>query len=302
MSLDPPLRQTQSFLSRRLEEVGIRPYGGLGQNFLVDWNLQLLLVRTADLTGNDVVLEVGTGTGALTALLAQQAAAVVTVEVDPQLFRLASEELERLPNVTMLQTDILKNKNRLNQAVLEAVAEKLAAAPGRQLKLAANLPFNVATPVVSNLLALDRPPATMTVTIQREVAERITAQPRTKDYGSLSLWIQSQCRTELVRILPPQVFWPRPKVSSAILHIVLDETLCRRIPDREFFHDFLRRIFLHRRKLLRSGLLSVSERLDKPAVDQILGQLGFKADARAEQLDVEQMLALCAAVQAVSGG
>jgi len=129
------------------------------------------------------------------------------------------------------------------------------------------------------------------------VADRITARPGTKDFGSLSLWVQSQCRIEVVRVLPPQVFWPRPKVSSAILHIVLDEDLRQRIPDREFFHDFVRLVFLHRRKFLRSGLLSAFAGLDKPAVDEILAELGFAPDARAEQIDVPRMLALCEAVR-----
>ena len=102
-----------------------------------------------------MVLEVGTGTGSLTALLAQQAAAVVTVEVDPQMFQLASEELHRFDNVVMLQVDALQNKNQLNPAVLEAVRAQLAAAPGRRLKLVANLPYNIATPILSNLLAED---------------------------------------------------------------------------------------------------------------------------------------------------
>jgi len=291
------VKQTQSFLMRRMEEAGIRPRGGLGQNFLVDWNLQQLLVKSAQLAPGDVVLEVGTGTGALTALLAQQAGAVITVEVDVHLFRLAGEELHGLPNVTMLHTDVLKNKNQLHPTVLETLAEKLAANPGHPLKLVANLPYNIATPLLSNLLALQRPPATMTVTIQKEVADRITARPGTKDFGSLSLWVQSQCRIEVVRVLPPQVFWPRPKVSSAILHIVLDEDLRQRIPDREFFHDFVRLVFLHRRKFLRSGLLSAFAGLDKPAVDEILAELGFAPDARAEQIDVPRMLALCEAVR-----
>ena len=138
------------------------------------------------------------------------------------MFNLAGEELFTLGNVTMLRADALKNKNHLNPAVLAAVTAQLDAAPGRRFKLVANLPFHVATPLLSNLLALDRPPETMTCTIQKELAERIVARCGTKDYGALAIWVQSQCRCQILRVLPPSVFWPRPKVSSAFVQIAID--------------------------------------------------------------------------------
>jgi len=295
--------QTLSFIVRRFAEAGIRPRTALGQNFLTDLNLVRLLVRTADLSPNDVVLEVGTGTGSLTAMMAPQAAAVVTVEVDRRLFALAAENLHALANVRMLQADALRNKNRLNPAVLAAVNEELARAPGRRLKLVANLPYNVATPLVTNLLALDDPPHSMTVTIQKELADRLTAAPGSKDYGALSIWVQAQCRVEIVRVMPPSVFWPRPKVHSAIVHLALDESLRQRIPDRAFFHGFVRAMFFHRRKFLRSVLVSAfQDRLDKPAVDRILSARGLDGQVRAEQLGVDAVLALGEAVRAAAAG
>jgi 16S rRNA (adenine1518-N6/adenine1519-N6)-dimethyltransferase len=291
--------QTQTFLMRRFAEAGIRPHTPLGQNFLIDLNLVHLLLETAQLGPDDVVLEVGTGTGSLTALMAAQAAAVVTVEVDRRLFQLASEELINFDNVVMLQTDALKNKNRLAPAVLEAVDAQLNAAPGRRFKLVANLPYHVATPILGNLLSLEHPPVSMTATIQKELAERIAAPPGNKDYGALSIWVQSQCRVEVVRILPPSVFWPRPKVSSAFIQVTLDETLRGRIPDRPFFHEFIRAMFCHRRKFVRSELLSAAKKhLDKPAVDRLLAAQGIDPTVRAEQLSVETFLSLCAAVRA----
>jgi len=223
----------------------------------------------------------------------------VTVEIDEPLYQLASEELFELDNVTMLQLDALKNKNRLNPAVLDVIAERLDAAPGRRLKLVSNLPYNVATPILTNLLALDTPPRAMIATIQKEVGDRIVAAPGSKDYGALSIWIQSQCQVETVRILPPTAFWPRPKVHSAIVRITLDDALRGRIEDRDFFHGFVRSMFFHRRKLLRSELLSAfKKRLDKPAVDRLMAEMGLTPTARAEELDVDAMLSLSRAVQA----
>src|SRR5690242_14070690 len=145
-------RQTKSFLLERFREMGIRPATRHGQNFLIDLNLVEIIVEAADLTSDDVVLEVGTGTGSLTALMAERAAAVVTVEIDGHLFELASEQLIDLPNVTMLKLDALRNKNSLDDRLMDELGKHLAAAPGRRLKLVANLPYNVATPIISNLL------------------------------------------------------------------------------------------------------------------------------------------------------
>lgn len=291
-------RQTLSFLMRRFEEAGVRPHNKFGQNFLIDLNLLHILFDAAAVGPDDVVLEIGTGTGSLTALAAEKAAAVVTVEIDPQMYQLAAEELHRFDNVVMLKLDALRSKNHINPAVLDAIRPLLAAAPGRQLKLVANLPYNIATPILGNLLAEEVPPRTMTATIQKELAERITAKPGDKDYGALSIWIQSQCRAEVLRVLPPEAFWPRPKVSSAFLQLTVDDELRSRIPDRKLFHDFLRGIFLHRRKFLRSQLLNAAkDKLDKPGVDALLDRLNLPASARAEQLDVTTMLALCEAVR-----
>jgi len=290
-------RQTISYLARRFREVGFEPVSRHGQNFLIDMNLQGLIVEAAQLEPTDVVLEVGTGTGALTALMAPRVAAVVTVEIDDRLFQMAAEELVDCPNVTMLSFDVLKNKNRLDPRVMEAIGQSLSGAPDRQLKLVANLPYSVATPVISNLLSAEHVPRGMIVTVQKELADRLGAQPGTKDYGALSVWVQCQCRVELVRILAPSVFWPRPKVESAIVRIDMDEGRRSRLPNREAFHDFVRSLFLHRRKLLRGVLVAAyKDRLSKAEVDQALAKLGFATDQRAEQLEVGQMLALHAAI------
>ena len=294
-------RQTQTYLMRRFEEVGIRPKSQHGQNFLIDLNLLELIASTAALEPHDVVLEVGTGTGSLTAITAPQVAEVVTVEVDPQMHQLASEELFEHRNVTLLLKDALAGKHRLDPELLELLAAKTAVDPHRRLKLVANLPYHVATPLISNLLALPTPPTSMTVTIQKELAERIVAAPGTKDYGALSVWVQCQCRAEIARIMPPSVFWPRPKVESAILRIDVDDQRRQAIPDREYFHQFVRKLFLHRRKFLRGVLVAgYKDRLSKPWIDELLARVGFDEKARAEELPYEDLLRLCEAVRAAT--
>lgn len=291
-------RQTASFLIDKFREVGIRPSARLGQSFLIDLNLVRLLADAAELGPDDVVLEVGTGTASLTSLLAARAAAVVTVEIDPELYQLASETLIDCTNVTMLRQDVLKSKSRFHPDVLAAVRERLGEGPGRRFKVAANLPYNIATPVLSNLLNSDLLPVSMTVTIQRELADRITAVPSTKDYGALSIWIQSQCETRIIRVLPPTVFWPRPKVESAILQILPSADKRARIPDLNFFHSFVRSMFFHRRKFLRSELLcAFLTQLDKAAVDAILQEQSLAGSVRAEELGVDAVLALSEAVR-----
>lgn len=286
-------RQTISFLIRRFREAGIRPDTRHGQNFLIDLNLVRLLADTARLEEKDVVLEVGTGTGSLTALLAARAAAVVTVELSRELHQLASEELLNYDNITLLCMDALHNKNRFNQELLDAVAEGMAGVRAARFKLVANLPYCIATPVVSNLLLTDLVPHSMTVTIQKELADRFTARPRTKDYSALSVWIQSQCEVKVKRVLPPSVFWPRPRVHSAMIKLVVDPAKRAQIPDLPFFLQFLRSVFFHRRKFLRSGLIAAYRKpLGKSKIDEVLNELDFGSNTRAEELDVARLLAL----------
>jgi len=291
-------RQTFSYLKQRFERLGLQPDTRHGQNFLIDLNLIELIARTAELTRRDVVLEVGTGGGSLTALMAEKAGHVLSFEIDPGLHQLASEELAPHPNVSLFLQDALRNKNNLHPVVLEAIDEWLGRIPNARLKLVANLPYNIATPVISNLLSTPHTPALMVATIQKELADRLVARPGAKEYGALSVWVQSQCAVKIARALAASVFWPRPKVNSAIVRIEPLAERRERIPDREFFHSFVRSLFLHRRKYLRSCLISaVKGTLDKSAVDEILSQLGHGPEARTEQLSIEQLLAMTEAVR-----
>lgn len=289
-------RQTLSYLSNRLESVGIRPQTRFGQNFLIDLNLVELIAKSAQLGPRDVVLEVGTGLGSLTKLLAASAAQVVTVEIDANIAPLARQEFGDMNNVTLLERDALKSKSQFDPVLVETLREKLASVPGGKLKLVANLPYNVATPIISNFLSFEPWPVRIVATIQKELAERIVAQPRTKDYSALSIWIQAQAKAQIVRIMPPNVFWPRPKVDSAIVDIRTQKVLRDRIEDVDFFHNFIRSVFLHRRKSLRSALVgSMKDHLDKSSVDELIAELNLPADCRAEQLSIEDMIELAKA-------
>lgn len=287
-------RQTVSYLSRRFEEVGLNPNRRHGQNFLVDLNLIQMIARSAELGKNDVVLEVGTGMGSLTGMLAEKAAHVITVEIDGYLYQMAAEELESFDNIEMLKQDALKNKNQFDDRVIAAIKKALADQPYRKFKLAANLPYNIATPVIANLLRSEVIPAMMSVTIQKELADRITARPGSKDYGALTVWVQSMADAELVRIMPPHVFWPRPKVDSAILKITHRPEKAAAIPDIDFFYAFVRAMFFHRRKFMRSvAVAAFKGQLSKPQIDEVLAAAELREDSRTEQLSVAELQSLC---------
>lgn len=297
-------RQTVSYLSNRLRAAGLQPVSRYGQNFLVDLNLVDLIARSADLEPRDVVLEIGTGTGSLTTRMAKRAGRVVTVEIDANLAKLAAYEFRELPQVRLLQRDALKNKNTLHHEVLDTVHQAMAEIGDvARFKLVANLPYNVATPIISNLLSSTPVPDLMVVTIQKELADRITATPSTKDYSALSIWVQALAECSIVRVLPPSVFWPRPKVDSAILKIAPKNELRERIQDLDFFHKTVRALYFHRRKFLRSVTHSAMKGvLEKERVDQVLQEAGMGPTTRAEELSVEQTIDLVERLRQATAG
>lgn len=299
-------RQTRSHLMQLFQERGINPRSDLGQNFLIDLNIVEFVARNGEITGQDVVLEIGAGTGGMTTYLAKEAAHVVTVEYDRNMHRMASDAVAPYHNVTLLNLDALKNKNNFAPEVLAEIEKQLAVDPERRLKLVANLPYNIATPVISNLVATELPWVRMVVTIQYELGLRMKAEPRDSHYGSLSVWLQSQCFVKMIKKLGPTVFWPRPKVDSAIMRISPHYQNRHKIANREFFHDYCRRVFNQRRKFMRSVVVGMySSELSKPQVDELMQGMGFTATTRAEEVDVpthvEFANRLFAAIQQPSG-
>ena len=300
--MDDAVRQTRSHLMALFEEHGVHPRTMFGQNFLIDLNIVESIVAAAELEGRegrDVVLEVGAGTGGMTTFLAAGAARVVSVEIDREMFAMATKMTEGLDHVRLLNCDALRNKNRFADTVLEAVDEALAEVQDARLKLVANLPYNVATPIISNLVATELPWRRQVVTIQYELGLRLAARPGTSHYGALSVWIQSQGWVKLLRKLPPTVFWPRPKVTSAVMRIDRNFSRQRTIADRKFFHDYLRRVFQPRRKLLRGVLAGMYRReIGKDAIAPLLESLGHGPTTRAEAMSVEEHIALGNALHA----
>jgi len=284
----PGARQTAAYLKRLFAEVGFSIDTSRGQNFLVDLNLVDLVVREAGIGPRDVVVEVGCGTGVLTERLAAAAARVVTAEIDPRLAQLARDRLVDAANVEIVEGDVLASKHRLAPAFLAALEAARGACPDGATRLVANLPYCVATPVISNLLALPEPFTAATVTVQLEMAERMTAAAGTSSYNALSVWVGAQCRGEIVRVVPPTSFWPRPGVESAIVRIDLDPARRALLDDRTRFHRFVRDVFCHRRKVLRGLLLGLAGGRRTAAarglVEALYAALGLPADVRAEEL------------------
>ena len=287
------VRQTRSHLMQLFKQHGFNPRGDLGQNFLIDLNIVEFIVREAELSKDDVVLEIGSGTGGMTTFMAVEAGHVISVEYDRNMYGLASDQTSEFDNVTLINTDALKTKSQLAPAVIEAVDEQLDADPDRRLKLVSNLPYNIATPVIANLIATDLPWERIVATIQLELGERMAARPGQSKYGALSAWLQAQCRVKIIRRMPPSVFWPRPKVDSAVVKIQPRPDKRAAIADRSFYHDFVRRLFHHRRKLLRGVVCGMyRKQLEKLQVDGVMARLQLTAETRAEELEPSQLVTL----------
>jgi 16S rRNA (adenine1518-N6/adenine1519-N6)-dimethyltransferase len=295
----PPRRQTQSYLRSLFARRGIAPQHRFGQNFLIDLNIHNLIVNTAEVGPDDVILEVGPGAGAMTVQMAGRGAVVVAVDIDPAMVRLTSEAVEGMPNVRVLHADALAGKNTMNPEVLDHVRAGLAVSPAKRFKLVANLPYHVATPIVSNLLVHpDLCPSRMVVTIQLELAERMRAAPKTEAYSALSVLVQALADVTLVRTLSPTVFWPRPKVESAVVSITPEPSRRAEVGDLPWFHHIVRQIFLHRRKNLRRVLYSLwRDRWTKPEIDTLLESLGLTGLLRAEAMNVEEFRSLSDALR-----
>ena len=243
--------QTKTEIQKLLSSVGAEPNRRLGQNFLIDLNLMHFLLANAHINSNDLVLEVGTGTGSLTGELIQRAARVVAVEYDDNLAKITAGLFAKVKNFKLINADVLENKNTINHEVIESLKEAMEECSGKLL-LVANLPYNVASSVMANLLTGDVVAETMTVTVQKEVAQRMAAQPESDDYGILSILLTAMGHCRVLRKLPPSVFWPSPQVDSAIVRFERDKEKIALIHNVELFKQVVNLFMGHRRKMLRA--------------------------------------------------
>ena len=283
----PPIGE----LRARLDAAGIHPVRRLGQNFLIDKNLIHLSVRAAELDGQTLAVEVGTGPATLTRGIATEAGWVLSIELDRNLVAFARRELHDVDNVTLMEGDALAGKSEINPELL-AEAERLRREHGlTRTAMVANLPYNIATPLIADLLLTDTTIERYVVTVQQEVADRLISPPGSKDYGWVSVLVAAMCDVKVVRKLGPHVFWPRPKVQSAILKFDRRDLG----PSRQEVLDavaVLRNVFNHRRKKIRH-ILNHQVGLDDDAIAALEDR--FPLDERCDKLSPKELLALATA-------
>lgn len=248
--------QTKQQIKQLLADKDIFPKKHLGQHFLIDLNLMRLLINVANVTKNDIVLEVGCGTGSLTQYLSEKAAAVIAVEIDPILAKIAQNQLADKKNVRIINADILQKKSTINPNITKLIKSLQKKFAGRFL-LVANLPFNAASALIINLITGSPSADAMYVTVQKEVAERMTAGEGTKQYGTLSILLAATGNVKIERILPPTVFWPQPKVDSAMVSFVRSRKKAEKIESIEQLSKIVNLFMQHRRKMLKSIVKSV---------------------------------------------
>lgn len=300
--------QTKRQVQELLTAAGVAPNRRLGQHFLVDLNLMRLLIDAAGIGPGDVVLEVGTGTASLTEALAEQAGQVVTVELDRTLAGIARSRLAGAANVQAVNADAL-SKGSIAPAVVEAVATARARLEemGRigprgpmgpdsnrsRFMLVANLPYDVASPIMINLVKGPLIADAMCVTVQKEVAERMIASPGPRDYGTLSIFLQATGTVEMIRTLPASAFWPPPQVESAIVRYVRDLAKSRNIAEMGLFGAVVNLFIGHRRKMLRACAKGAPPELGGRDVwPEIFERCGVDPTRRPEELSPDQYVAM----------
>ena len=255
-----------------------------GQNFLIDSNILEKIVDSAELTEQDCVLEIGPGIGTMTQYLAEQAREVIAVEIDKNLIPILEETLGDYDNVTVINEDILKVD--INRIVQERNG-------GRPIKVVANLPYYITTPIIMALFEKHIPLQSITIMVQKEVADRMQVGPGTKDYGALSLAVQYYSKPEIVARVPASCFMPRPNVDSTVIRLERYDEPPVEVADESYLFAVIRASFNQRRKTLVNGLTNAGNLgVSRPDVEKVLAEMELSPTVRGETLTLEQFAEL----------
>ncbi len=265
-----------------------------GQNFLIDPHVLDKIIRAAQIEKEDAVLEIGPGIGTMTQCLAESARQVIAVEIDDHLIPILQETLKDYDNVKVIHGDILK-------VDIHALAREYH--QGKPLKVVANLPYYITTPIIMGLFEEHVPVDSITVMVQKEVAQRMEAGPGTKDYGALSLAVQYYAKPYLVANVPPNCFIPRPNVGSAVIRLTCHTKPPIEVEDEKLMFNLIRASFNQRRKTLQNGLNNAAEiSYSKEEIAQVIESLGLPPTVRGEALTLEQFGALANGFSRISNG
>lgn len=277
-----PYTEGFSETRRLVEEHDIRIQKKYGQNFLTDKNILEKITNAADLTEEDCVLEIGPGLGAMTRLLCQKAGKVIAVEIDRQLIPVLKETLSEFDNLTIINEDILK---------VDLFKLSNDHCDGKPFKVVANLPYYITTPIIFSLLENDAPVSSITVMVQKEVADRMQTGPGSKDYGALSLAVQYYADPEIVVNVPPECFIPRPHVGSAVINLKRHAVPPVEVMDDKKMFRLIRASFNQRRKTLANAL-SNGAGIPREETVKVLENMGLSETIRGEALTLEQFAKL----------
>ena len=267
-----------------LQRYGFNFQKKYGQNFLIDTHVLDKIIGAAQIGPDDFVLEIGPGIGTMTQYLAEAAREVVAVEIDTKLIPSLQDTLKEYDNVTVLNEDILK-------VDIRKIAEEKNG--GKPIKVVANLPYYITTPIIMGLFESEVPLDSITVMVQKEVADRMQVGPGTKDYGALSLAVQYYAEPYIVANVPPNCFIPRPAVGSAVIRLTRYQEKPVKVNDASFMFKIIRASFNQRRKTLQNGLYNSSElRIPKEKTVAALEEMGLTPTIRGEKLSLEEFALL----------
>ena len=271
-------------IKKELAEYGLLPKKRLGQHFLIDRNILNKVVQTAHLEKEDVILEVGPGLGEMTLALARLAKHVIAVEIDPQLVEILKKKLADCPNVDVVKGDILTINLR-----------KIDFRKSEKMKVVANLPYQISTPLLFHFIELKAFFSTLTLMLQKEVAERMVASPGSKSYGPLSIFIQLFSNLSVCFYIKPSAFFPPPKVESAVVHMNFREKPMVRLEDEKWFRKVVKGCFGYRRKTLMNALKHSGLPLPH-TVESRMVEVGIDPRRRPETLTIQEFILLAEAL------